>query len=162
MEHYGDALIIFCSRRQMEKTPIEVWQRQCVGWLYKTVRTPEEEAERQAARAKFLADDKRRRQEEIASLQLAAMMKWNKGIESWRAGTFRCGRPLMGPLICTTCSTANRGHCRRFSNVLHPPHEDARDEGAGQREGRHRRQAGALYLGIKLAETVPLPARGAP
>lgn len=162
MEHYGDALIIFCSRRQMEKTPIEVWQRQCVGWLYKTVRTPEEEAERKAARSKVLADDKRHHQEKMAGLDLAHLMKNRKGMETWSAWDVQnlasaCGRLDLytllysEPWVLPALFERARIHRMKMAEM----------KALAKEKGVPVGKLDRFYLGIKLADTVPLPARGA-
>lgn len=163
MERYGDALIIFCSRRQMEATPIEVWQRQCAGWLFKIVRSPEAQAERKAERAKVLADDRRHHQEKMAGLELAHLMKSRKGMETWSAWDVQMVASAYGNLDLYTLLD-------RQPWVLPALFDRARIHGMKMAEMKALAkqkgvQVGKLdrfYLGLKLAETVPLPARGAP
>jgi hypothetical protein len=71
----GDALIIFCSRRQMEKTQIEVWQRQCADWVHKRNRPPAIEQDRRAEKAEAAAEWKERRSLQAAEAELWKMMK---------------------------------------------------------------------------------------
>lgn len=67
----GDAVLIFCSRRQMERIQIETWQGQCADWVHKRNRPPAVEEDRRTEKAKAAAEWK-----ETRSLQKAEAGMW--------------------------------------------------------------------------------------
>lgn len=161
---FGDACIIFCSRQRMELMSVEDWRKMKIfDGVHKLNRPPAIEAERKAARAKVLADDKRCHQEKMAGLELAHLMKSRKGMETWSAWDVQMVASAYGKMDLYSLLYSEPWVLPAlFERACIHRMKMAEMKALAKEKGVTVGKLDRFYLGIKLADTVPLPARGGP